>query len=163
MPDELIALAERCERAEGPDRALDARIWCVIGVGSPWTAENCWLAATVRPPELESLGLTLEQWLDKWPDEADAAAQNYNVPRYTASLDAANALVPKGWSVERSGWQAIAEPYYAGFELWQYRKNADGEYRHGSSEAITKGSAVTPALALCAAALRARATTEPTP
>ena len=60
-PTDLMALAERVERSDGPDRELEARIWCIVGVGSPWTEENCWLAATVRPPELESIGLTLEQ------------------------------------------------------------------------------------------------------
>lgn len=92
----LIDLAERAV-AEGPSREIDARIWCIVGIGSPWTAENCFLAATARPPEMENIGLTLEQWLDKWPDLTEASAENYNVPHFTVSLDSAMTLPMGGW------------------------------------------------------------------
>ena len=65
-----------------------------------------------------------------------------HVPAYTASLDAAMTLVPEGhvWSVDAGGFAGV-EPY-----------NGDP----GPSWSTKCGN--TPALALCAAALRARAT-----
>lgn len=77
-------------------------------------------------------------------------------PAYTESLDAAMTLVPEGWAVERAGWHSILEPY-AGFELWQFTECDDGAWRHGGDDAIATGNAITPALALTAAALRSRA------
>jgi hypothetical protein len=142
MPDELIEMAERCERAEPSEqRALLTQAFEVVHgrqLAAGWETEDGRCETNAR--------LKFDRMLEAGAFES-----------------AAMTLVPEGWAVERSGWHTIAEPHHAGFELWQYRKNADGEYRHSSSETITKGSAVTAALALCAAALRARATTEPTP
>lgn len=76
-------------------------------------------------------------------------------PEYTASLDAAMTLVPEGWAVERSGWHRLAPDPYAKFGLWQYRRNAEGEWLHGSDEVRVVGSAPTPALALVLASLKA--------
>jgi len=99
----LLALAERCEQAAGPDRELDARIYILITGGSA--------------------------------DDADYAATDPDVtcnpPPYTASLDAAVTLVPEG-----CGWMVMSSAAKVG--VWP---------SHGA----------TPALALCAAALRARA------
>lgn len=143
--DELRVLADRCEAATGPDRELDARIWCVVGVGSPYNAENCWLAATVRPPEMEAAGINLSGWLDRYPGEAAAYARSYNVPDYTASLDAAMTLVPEGCTLQMDNvdgpWARIHTP----------------ERRHPSPESQETASLP---LALCAAALRARAEIE---
>lgn len=63
-----------------------------------------------------------------------------NALHYTASLDAAMSLVPEGWNVGQ--WRIIGKPDSC--RMW------DDE-----TDIITSGS--TPALALTAAALRARA------
>src|SRR3569832_1648284 len=118
-----------------------------VGSGLLELAERC--EAATRP----------DRELD-W-DIADAMGSNGSIhkrvaaPRYTASLDAAMTLVPEHGAVERSGWHTIGTPW-AGFEIWMYREE-NGTWLHSSSDPITEGNAATPALALCAAALRARA------
>lgn len=100
---ELLALAERCEKAVKPDRRLDEDI-----------AYAC---------------------RTKWPS-----------PKYTSSVDAASKLLPPFW-------------------YWELQRGVVG---CGSATIGKEGdwgpiveyiSAATPALALCAAALRARAAT----
>ena len=78
---EIIALAERCEAAEGPDRELDAEIALVVGAsgGNPIKSPGCagWLVGSAtNPSPVKAL-------------------------EYTASLDAAMTLVPVKslWSV----------------------------------------------------------------
>jgi hypothetical protein len=149
--NELEALAERVEKAEGPDRELDARIWCVVGVGSPWNAENCWLAATVRPPEMETSGIDLSGWLDRCPEMAADLAKSYNVPAYTASIDAAMTLVPEGYPARQVGSTDDGRGYAAVAGNDMHMMAEDPE------EFFAEGNSATPALALCAAALRARA------
>jgi len=129
------SLIDRVEAAEGPDRGLDREIARVqihrilAGMG-----------------EVSAEGIAKSMASARLDEDLDA---------YTASLDAALTLVPEGWGVDRAGWQSITAPGHAGFELWQYRQNANGDWRHGSDERIVKGNAATPALALCAAALKA--------
>jgi hypothetical protein len=70
------------------------------------------------------------------------------VPKYTLSVDAAMSLVPEGcaWTLYSDGPTCIASaeigPHPTGGQLMQAQWSGEGE---------------TPALALCAAALRARA------
>lgn len=116
---ELLELAERCEKAEGPDRELDRLI-----------------GATIYQLEV---GRTVP------------GIEGCYSPEYTASLDAALTLAPEGWPVfhlfnchlgpDRWIWEADLAPQ---------RSYAD----------ILRGQAATPALALCAASLRARASLE---
>jgi len=111
----LLALAERVEALDGPNRNLDADIMRAIGLaGAPA------VFALVDAPH-----------------------------PYTASLDAAMTLVPEGWAVLMafSEQRAVCDVHTA--PLGQ----------HGTWPA--HASAATPALALCAAALRARAETQP--
>lgn len=68
-----------------------------------------------------------------------------NVPAFTASLDAALTLVPEGWD-----WASGSGQF--GGHAFMRRVTSVGEPPAISSDAAT------PALALCAAALRARAT-----
>jgi hypothetical protein len=106
MIEELLALAERVEKATGPDMKLDAEIFRDLGIV---------------------------------PDRGDVGYPHY---RYTASLDAAMTLVPDRYD---------AHLYCCG----------DGEASAIVTTRKTVGQprlfAATPALALCAAALRARA------
>ncbi len=67
-----------------------------------------------------------------------------HVMRFTASLDAAMTLVPEGWCFEVTNYDTFARVRAAVLGSTSYSADAD-----------------TPALALCAAALRARAAMEP--
>lgn len=125
----LIALAVRCEREE-PSRELDRAIWLAIDPGAKPTAAD-------------------------WDD-------------YTISLDAAVTLVPEGWVFEISQAfdikpsftaQIRAKPNGAIFYNFGRYKNDDGTSAM-DIDAYLKALKWTrsAALALCAAALRARAT-----
>lgn len=119
----LMALAERCEKASGPDRDLDRQIDHVR-----WPV----------PQPAYHLELSLR---DKW-----------NVPHFTASIDAALTLVPDGWkwslhSADHAGPPCAYCVPNMGRLPWPVW--VDDVY------------AATPALALCAAALRARAEAQP--
>lgn len=67
MADDLLALAERCEKAEGPDRELDTEIARYFRV-------------TV--------------WKRNDDDTANYETTHW---RYTESVDSAASLVPEGW------------------------------------------------------------------
>jgi hypothetical protein len=115
--DELLQLAERVERASGPDRELDCSI--AVGVGA--------VDARTKPSGLQGFGyVDRNQWACS------------NVPPYTASLDAAMSLVPEG-------------------RFWRIDRDSAGHWARVSG--ILCGAA-TPALALCAASLKALASQE---
>jgi hypothetical protein len=71
-------------------------------------------------------------------------------PHYTASLDAAMTLVPEGWD-----WSAVRDRGDYSAQVYEPVWSA---LQHGAASAYKTGiiEASTPALALCAAALRAR-------
>lgn len=106
----LIALAERVEKATGPDRELDALIAEAAGWSDVWYRDGM-----------------AEGWAPGGVCEA-------GVPHYTASLDAAMSLVPEGWdhmevyrpdhqtlgwtvhlkpnaNIGREGWTGFAQSY----------------------------------------------------
>ncbi len=117
-PATLLALAERCEQATGPDKELD---------------------------------FTIDGFMLKHGPETDRIRNPRYVLPYTASLDAAVTLVPEGWR-----WKAILRDSIRGENTGEGyvhngRLHMTGDYRGFSNFAAT------PALALCAAALRARA------
>jgi hypothetical protein len=104
----LLTLAERCERAAGPDRELDVDIAEQVSL---WT-------------------------------------QQLTAPDFTTSLDAAMTLVPEGleWGAGTYGNPDTEGPW-----AWCATQQQSAECEFGYSRGAT------PALALCAAALRARA------
>jgi hypothetical protein len=118
----LRALIERVERAEGPDRELDAEIACAV----------------------------LPHFRGKYPNIFAPGSITYpggflwNACHYTSSLDAAASLVPEGWQWTASGG------------CRQYQASSYCTQSHVSGRPTTEGDAATPALALTAAALRAR-------
>lgn len=121
-------LAARCETAEGPDRALDAAIARAIRWDQDETGE--WHAAGV------------------FFNDGTIRRTSYAVdlPAFTASVDCALTLVSDGmWWLIGKGRTRPDEPLY-GVQI------LDGE--RVVAEAETEASA---ALAICAAALRARA------
>lgn len=131
----LELLAARVEAATGADRKLDAEIRCAVFAPpsafvkqSPYNGASCIYVVGFDGKVLlwEPRGLSQEQHLGS----------------FTASLDAAMTLVPPPakWSITSSGedesWQA-----------WVWLEGGSGPERR---------TAATPALALTAAALRAR-------
>lgn len=118
---ELRALAERCERAEGPDREIDREI-----------------GGTLRIAPLHKLRGRISA---SWPD-------------YTASVDAALLLVPppSEWNIYSPDLDAGETKFSCEIAptvaAWKAGRGAVAAY------------ALTPALALCAASLKALAEQE---
>jgi hypothetical protein len=142
---ELVALANRCERALGPDRELDARI-------------------------VEALGYrrTVEREGKVWRYYGSGPLGNIErlakatLPRYTASLDAAMTLIEPDWAFSIDNgpchWICLGEEKPMGRCDIKYPKpDYDGE---GDSWITVRAIAATPALALCAASLKAIASQE---
>lgn len=128
--DELEALAVRCEQAAGPSYTLDCEIWDAV---YPGDRDERFAKLTSDGPYKGRLS----------PHDRDGYIKPLRA--FTASIDAALTLVPEGQSV-RMGWCAGAG-YAEVFEPGTY-----GDRGLGTGTI----SAKTPALALCAAALRAK-------
>ena len=122
----LIELAERVEKAEGPDRRLDAEIAVAIDLQA---YEGYGVRDAVRIGGLQCLVEMAECRQNIWSSA---------LPLYTASLDAAMTLKAEGRVILNLAEDGISTAI------------VDGTQAHGGS----------PALALTAAALRARAATE---
>lgn len=149
-------VAERCEAAAGPSRHIDTQIFILLEPDAQHIVgekPGNWPRDAIYGPRS-----TYWEWaLDETTEPPRFAA----VPAYTASLDAAMTLVPEGRSfwlnadIERfnehetamDGDWSIAGLYLEGSKRWQ----DDGRF------------ARTPALALCAAALRAVASVDTLP
>jgi len=128
----LLALAARAEAATGADRELDVAIGLL---GRFYVAEPRWPGAEPMIGYVDDDGARVEP---------GNGAQDSLVPRYTASLDAALSLVPEGWGF---GVRTTDDRQHtARASCWT--EGNRGEYCY---------AAATPALALCCAALRARA------
>ncbi len=128
-PTTLLALAERCEQAAGADRALDVEILCAIH------------GFTIHKDSNPANG-----YFAFWEGEPEKSrcVNSSSWDRVTGSLDAAVMLVPKGWIYELGRGESGTRRALC--RMWDER-------------GISTGWAVaaTTALALCAAALRARA------
>ncbi len=138
MPDSatLIALSERCEAASGPDRELDGAIALALSEPQRFFNDHDMSFLDVDGPAYYHDGGTWGGYGRLW-----------KAPAYTASLDAALALVKRAMpgafgSVGYGDWSdnAIAVTL---------------DYR--GAEKLVRTSASTPALALVAATLRALA------
>lgn len=133
----VVTLADRCEAATGPDRELDALIWCFlngkryIGHNQAYGSEDTQVEFT-EPP--------------KRTRKVSGSYGLQHALQCTKSLDAAMTLVPDGcqWRVDSHHNMAGVFEYYTDNEV-------------GASMREYEGEGHTPALALCAAALRARA------
>jgi hypothetical protein len=128
-PATLLALAERCEQAAGPDRGLDAEIAVALFGG-----EIIWKAARY----------TMDLYPARRFQNSDyiGGYQNSGILTYTESLDAAVTLVLEGWTWAR----------FHGGVVECMTLNGPG-----NSILFERGKGISTALALCAAALRARA------
>lgn len=127
----MTDLAARCETAEGPDRGLDVEIAVAVEREHETRLLRCLDGAECRAP---------------WRADPYSPGNTIPTPRYTESADAALTLIPDGmWWLIGKGRTRPDEPLY-GVQI------LDGE--RVAAEAETEASA---ALAICAAALRARA------
>ena len=143
MCKEMLELAERCERINGPCRQMDARIVVALGEMPEWARvvhagrKLVWTRRDHAEPVV-SIG-------KHGPD--------IPVPAFTASLDQAMTLVPEGDGI---GWQ-VSGGGCAG--VWRISTDPDDYDASRFPAPIWQaaGKAATPALALCAASLRARA------
>lgn len=133
----LNALALRCEEATGPDRELDDAIARTVGICLHEDRE-----VTVLPADDEDE--------DDFPGFAhrcrkcgDRRGMKLLPKSYTASLDAAMTLIPEGWewSLDNCGSET--------FGPWNVEMGDPARFHPVEGR--------TAALALCAAALRARA------
>jgi hypothetical protein len=124
----LNALAERVEMAEGPDRELDAEIARAIGL----EVQTVMVMAPKPYDQLSSIHR----------DEG-AAPVSRPLARFTASTDAASGLLLPEQRYEAGTWEA-------------YPRGTAVVAGLTSMSPHSYGDAATPALALCAAALRAR-------
>lgn len=153
---DLMELASRVEAGEGPDRELDAAIG--VAVAGYFLGEPRYPGAERRYGYVDKEGCRVEP--------GNGAADRL-IPPYTASLDAAMTLVPEGWAIDKiSMWPAspegasnATEPQSSvsmvGTSLERYGRRMVWGYsgKEGRAEATSS----TPARALTAAALRARA------
>lgn len=139
------ALAERCERAEGPDRELDAR----IAHATQWRWDG-WAAGDLAIEDRD-LDYVIERAKNGWNSIWR------NLPRFTDSLDAAMSLVPEGYNLQLSDWEhwrlRVKGPWQA-----ILTKGDRGKLR--SLPGPRCDHAATASLAICAAALRAYANME---
>lgn len=144
---DLLALAERCEAATGPDRELDVAIALACGIVRERDG-NCLYG------HRDFSVMVLERG---YYDHDGHAPE---LPAYTASLDAAMTLVPEGWVLDRGTlfWPGqVAKAY-----LVETKPDADGTRWFGAGCAqVNAANDTSLALALTAAALRARVASTP--
>jgi hypothetical protein len=136
----LLELADRVEKASEGHCYLDAEIEATLKLypkSYPWIANFTDCRA-------------IQGRVQVFNDKGESSA-NWAPPSYTSSLDAAMTLVPEGldWRVE------LCADIRCGLGAAVYKPGAAKSF-----PGVTLYSAATPALALTAAALRARAQQE---
>jgi hypothetical protein len=131
---ELLRLAELCEKATGPDRELDALIWCALN-GKRYRSHNPAYGRAdetqvefTEPPKRTAL--------------VSGRGTSGHAKAYTASIDAAMTLVPEGW------WRNVLDADNGDCMVELEAENPDRQ---------VYVRAKTWPLAICAAALRALA------
>jgi hypothetical protein len=136
----LNEIIERLEKATGPDRELDARVCasvCKVEDFGPFTlAEGC--RAEFEPQDDGSVKLFIYGPGDAGPNYV---ARERSL-KFTSSVDAALQLVPEGWI-----WEVTSASAYS---IWRGQRDP-------KNDDFMSGLAKSPAIALCIAALRARA------
>lgn len=133
---DLKGLLERVEKAEGPDREIDAEIWLAL---VPGTTRKQWSYIHKASGK--------ECFVDETRDATHALI---NVPSYTASIDAAVALVEK----LLPGWRLMVTTPGGAYLMSSDFEPAEEEW--GEPKGFTcAADAKSPALALIAALLRA--------
>lgn len=136
----LLELAARCEAASGPERELDRDIM-LVAVPCDRAPFRYWA------PMNENTGhgaVDVERVY-----YAPHCAQAVAVPKFSASLDAAMSLRPDGWTIAQLGesdtggwWAELRRGHRTSYDATAFGKQLEN---------------ASPALALTAACLRARA------
>lgn len=137
-------LIERLEAATGPDRELDGLIY---GALNNLERNDCTFILDIDGERFQFRHPT------KTHPSGPAAlyVRGYNVLEYTSSLDAALTLVPDGWWLTL---QCKGQHYHADLEYTGPGEVEGPDDVHSYNKPL-------PALAICIAALKARATTSP--
>jgi hypothetical protein len=146
---DLLKLAERCETATGPDRELDALIWCALNGKKYIGHHQAYAAYRSHSPETQ-VEFTEPPKRERLVSTGKALPHAQPV---TASLDAAMTLVPWEKLDARGFYFVLDRDYQSGRWIARFDQAGD-ECGHGETY-IAEGN--TAALALCAAALKARA------
>lgn len=147
--EEMLALALRCEQASGPDRELDAEIGAACGIINFSNPYDMLGTPFFRVTED---GLRVE-FCTRLDDGSEHIIASRKPHEFTASLDAAMTLLPA------SDWEFSLE-WQAGSPLWCPDAEMIAIVKIGDPLLRMEAEAATPALALCAASLRARALKE---
>jgi hypothetical protein len=122
----LLALAERCEKAGAPDRELDGAIFEAVNGASAYRETTPYTMNALPVRKLIP-----------------------GIPDFTASIDAAMTLVPDGWTVDLRIF--AADKANCSIQRWVDHKQQFFMDWTGDKHTVRP-----PALAICAAALRAR-------
>jgi hypothetical protein len=159
----IPALIERLEKAEGPDREIDVLLWREFGWSEIRDPERN-SVTDILGPDVRVNTRTISEAIDLFlHTDANGIARAWNVPRLTASLDAALALVER--VLPERGWFVGSRD--DGSDL--YCAGVDGELQHtgstpwGPSESYREpiqAESRTPPIALLIAALKAIAQTD---
>ncbi len=138
----LASLIERLEKATGPDRELDVLIGYAIDLMGD--DKHLSFRTSFDTCGMEMMLRMAESYQNIWRTE---------LPRYTASIEAAMTLVPHDWRI-----YAIQEEYIVPRGNWfAGLDHRTAHHKYGSM--IGKSS--TPAIAICIAALKAHSVREP--
>jgi hypothetical protein len=158
---ELLRLAELCEKATGADRELDAEIFRAVYGAEVWSYnDNCHIDYQIsrgyftKPreehPDFEASFDDIVTWNYRIGDGPDA--KHGDLPALTASIDAAMTLVPEGHGFYlRRNISSDGDVIYCNAQVWPFSDPSDDEAPRSWSNSDEKH----PALALCAASLRA--------
>lgn len=142
-PAVLIAVAKRCE-CEAPSRDLDEAVALAIELrpsGKSVGLLDSFLAHEHKY-DFQTAWIAHAPWRDQWP-----------IPAFTTSLDAAVTLVPETWTA----WELRSHAAKTRFSSDLSRLTECD----ASQEDWAHGRGATAALALCVASLRARASMVP--
>ncbi|NBC37328.1 hypothetical protein GTZ99_12285 [Novosphingobium sp. FSY-8] len=131
---------ERIEAATGPDRELDCLIAAEIGLHIDGCRHSISEMLTMF-----GIGSLVETSMSN-------NSVLKTIPSYTVSIDAALTLLPEGWAIDRLNMWPGAPSCC---DVVGTHDHNGGRW-HNFSDGEARGKAATPALALCAAALRAR-------
>ncbi|MBN8535400.1 MAG: hypothetical protein J0L51_15085 [Rhizobiales bacterium] len=139
---ELLALGERCEKATGPDREIDATLDLLVG-GPQDFFGPAFGTVYVDGPEYHNGAAT-------WA----GGGRRYYVPVYTASLDAITALIERKlpgyrWTATSDKREGVAAAW-----IWQELRFPEDESRDVPLLRNIEAEGATGALALAAAVFR---------
>lgn len=141
----LLELAARCKQSTKPSRLLDFEIHIAAVGDALWPVIE-------RNGRVSNPNSRMSDYLEIYRDNIDADDQDFDFPRYTASMDAAMSLFPSNlqWLEMNLSWDTIG--CWPAVSVRWYPPGHDGKHWHGC---VSSGA--TCALALCNAAIEIRA------